>query len=485
MIDIKAKKHDNFSVEFKFGFVVDSKAENSFAVNTWLFVPNSMGIGPETYSKELFYRDIKSNVRLITPVYSLHELALDSSLPYIFLKGAVADVVSGGSCNDFEYHLKMYAAIIKSAVRNETIKIMFCKNADVAKTNVSECVADIENVLCRFRGLSTRLNDMPEREQKRFLAVDEYINYILQRYLVRVVKLYDSLDNRELYASRQKIFALVCSIRDYSVSRGYGLIGNDPVHNRDLVYYRGLLKKYIESDLYIGLSKKRDGVAIEQLYYSIAAGVAMIFATAVGWIFQVKFGNITFPLFIVLVISYMLKDRIKDLMRFYFAHRLGNKYFDKKALINIGNNKVGEIKEAVDFISGSKIDSFVSKMREDMSFMDDESKVLEEKVLLYRKLVFIEKNDFTCGNYYPFKGINEIMRLHIDRYMQKIDNPEVVIDSIDDTGHVSAIAVQRIYYIHIVMQLRHLEWNEFRHFRIAFNRNGIVKVEEASVEETL
>ena len=142
---------------------------------------------------------------------------------------------------------------------------------------------------------------------------------------------------------------------------------------------------------------------------------------------------------------------------------------------------MGEIKEAVDFISGSKIDSFVAKIREGMSFMDNESKVLEEKVLLYRKLIVIGKNDFTCGNYYPFKGINEIMRLHIGRFMQKIDNPEVFIDSIDDTGHVSAIAVQRIYYIHIVMQLRHIDRVELRHFRIGFNRNGIVRVEEASL----
>ncbi len=482
MIDIQVKKHDSFSVEFKFGFIVDSGTElNSFAVNTWMFVPNSMGINPETYGKEQFYRDIKSNVRLITPVYSLHELSLDSSLPYIFLKESITEAANGGgSYDNFEYHIKMYAAIIKSAIRNETIRIMFCKDTDAANANVTECVADIERIILRFRGFFNLLHDMPNREQKRFLAADEYISYILQRYLFRIVKLYDSLDNGELYASRQKIFALVCRLREYSVSHGYGLINADPVGNRDLVYRRGLLKKYIESDLYIRLSKKRDGVAVEQLYYSIAAGVAMIFATAVGWIFQVKFGNITFPLFIVLVISYMLKDRIKDLMRFYFAHRLGNKYFDKKAEINIGNNKVGEIKEAVDFLSGSKIDFSVAKMRDDLSFIDDESKVLEEKVLLYRKLIIIGKNDFTCGNFYPFRGINEIMRLHISRFMQKIDNPEVFIDSLDSNGHIATIAVQRIYYIHIIMQLRHSELLELRHFRIAFNRNGIVKVEEVT-----
>ena len=54
---------------------------------------------------------------------------------------------------------------------------------------------------------------------------------------------------------------------------------------------------------------------------------------------------ITWPLFIVLVVSYMLKDRIKDLLRYYFAHKLGNKYYDKKAVVTIGKNRVGEIKE--------------------------------------------------------------------------------------------------------------------------------------------
>ena len=56
-------------------------------------------------------------------------------------------------------------------------------------------------------------------------------------------------------------------------------------------------------------------------------------------------GNITWPLFIVLVVSYMLKDRIKELLRYYFAHKLGNKYYDKKAGVTIGKNLVGYIKE--------------------------------------------------------------------------------------------------------------------------------------------
>ena len=82
MISIQAKKHDNFSVEFKFGFnCTEDGVRDDFSVNAWMFVPNSLGVNPENYGKNQFYRDVKSNVRLITPAYLLRDIAKESSLP--------------------------------------------------------------------------------------------------------------------------------------------------------------------------------------------------------------------------------------------------------------------------------------------------------------------------------------------------------------------------------------------------------------------
>ena len=69
MIEIQAKIHDKFSIEFKVGFITRKRlAISDFVMNTWIFVPHSLDINPMTYDKTRFYRDIKSNVRLITPV---------------------------------------------------------------------------------------------------------------------------------------------------------------------------------------------------------------------------------------------------------------------------------------------------------------------------------------------------------------------------------------------------------------------------------
>jgi hypothetical protein len=76
------------------------------------------------------------------------------------------------------------------------------------------------------------------------------------------------------------------------------------------------------------------------------------------------------------------------------------------------------------------------------------------------------------------KGINEIMRLHLTRFTQKMDNPTVPIDTFDKDGNVVTIQVQKSYYINLVFQLQHGEEVEYHHFRITMTRDGILHVVE-------
>jgi hypothetical protein len=259
---------------------------------------------------------------------------------------------------------------------------------------------------------------------------------------------------------------------------GYDVLNGEVNHDRRLVHHRGMLKKFIESNLYINLKKKKDGVAVEQVMYSIAAGVAMIFATGVAWYTQMKYGNITWPLFVALVISYMMKDRIKELMRYYFAHKLGNKYFDKKAEITIGERRVGVLKEGFDFISYSRTPQAVKDMREKASSITDETRIFEEKILLYRKHLIIDDKCLQGNADYPLAGINEIMRLHLTRFAQKMDDPVIPIDTFDADGNVITINVQKSYYINIVFQFQHDKAIEYHHFRITMTKDGVLHIVE-------
>ena len=483
MISIQAKKHDNFSVEFKFGFnCTDDSIRDDFSVNAWIFVPNSLDINSENYGKKQFYRDVKSNVRLITPVFLLREIAQDGSLPLTSLTKALEGVVYNPTQENldiYEYHLKMFAAIFKSALRDHAAHLRSVRSLETADYLVEDYVGSASLVLRKFRDLY-RIIDVPtvtDRTRRLFRLCDEFMSHVVELRSIRIIRSIDSSATPETYAkAREQFMALIVREHNYKLSQGYGVMRNEEVHDRDLIYHRGMLKKFIESELYIHLDKKKDGVALEQIYYSIAAGMAMIFATAVAWFTQVRYGNITWPLFIVLVVSYMLKDRIKDLLRYYFAHKLGNKYFDKKATVTIGKNRVGEIKEGFDFISESKTPTEVLRMREKASDVENESHIFEEKVLLYRKHVTIDDVALARNDDYPMNGINEIMRLHLHRFTHKMDNPVVPIDTIDSDGVISTIEVEKIYYVNIIFQLQHDDVSEYHHFKISMTRDGVLDI---------
>ena len=483
MISIQAKKHDNYSVEFKLGFNCSlDGVRDDFKVNAWMFVPNSLDINAEVYGKKQFYRDIKSNVRFITPSYLLREIAHDDSRPLSLLKAAMEKVAASkreSSQADYEYHLKMFAAIFKSALRNQATHLRNTKSLAEASYLVDDYLLNAETILEKFRALYAIIDVPSVSEQTRnyFRLCDEFITHMVEIQTIRIVRRIDaSAQTSEDLALRERFARTVKDQREYKVRMGYGVLNGEVNHDRRLVHHRGMLKKYIESDLYINLKKKKDGVAVEQILYSIAAGVAMIFATGVAWYTQMKYGNITWPLFVVLVVSYMLKDRIKELMRYYFAHKLGNKYFDKKAEITIGERRVGVLKEGFDFISYDRMPQEVKDMREKSSSIADETRIFEEKILLYRKHLSIDDKALNGNAEYPLNGVNEIMRMHLTRFTQKMDNPTIPIDTFDADGNVTTINVQKSYYINIVFQLQHDGSITYHHFRITMTRDGVLHV---------
>ena len=486
MITIQTKKHDNFSVEFKFGFEGNSTeaGHHDFVVNSWIFVPNSLDINPQTYGKDQFYRDIKSNVRLITPVYLLRELSDADSLPFASLREAFERLASSPTpANEevYESQIKMFAAIFKSALRNHSVHTSRTENpADVAYLT-DDFVAEVKAIVKIYRSMYQLINvpTVEDRLRNYYLFGDEMMSHIIDVQSVRILKQIDHLSSPLLMDARERLVELVRSEKEYKRLQRYEIVEeNDAVGNRALVFRYGLLTKYIESELYIRPNKKRDGFAVEQVYYSLAAGLAMIFATSVAWFAQLRWGNITGPLFIVLVVSYMLKDRIKDLMRYYFAHRLGNKYFDNKAEVRILDHKVGLIKEGVDFISENKTPSEIMDIRGRSSLVEAENRIFEEKILLYRKRIVIDNEQLGLASAYPVKGINEILRFHMHRFVQKMDNPEVPVDTVDGEGRVATVKVQKIYYINVVMQLVEGTATSLHRFRIVMTRKGILDVQK-------
>ncbi|MEE1099568.1 MAG: hypothetical protein UHY58_06560 [Alistipes sp.] len=485
MIDISTKIHDQFSIEFKVGFVTRRKLRhNDFSVYMWIFVPNSLDINPSTYSKSNFYRDVKSNIRLITPRHLMRDIAVGEESPAERLRQAMKRMASDPTRSakaEYESQIKIFSAIVKSALREEVQHIQSGNQSyEDVRFLCKTYRTNAEQILSTYRSLRQIINTPTITSEVAgcFHYGDEFMSYSLNNSTFRLIKWL--MRDRERYSYEIKLLAdMLHQEEEYRKQMNYLIAKrDDKLENRDLIYSHGVLKKYVESALYLRAPKKRDGVMVEQIYLSIAAGLSMIFATIISFYFQQRFGNFTWPFFIVLVISYMGKDRIKELARYYFAHRKGNKYYDNKANISIGERTIGWIKEGVDFLQRNKVPEEVLRLRKLHNITPAEQFTMDDKVLLYRKWVHIDREQLVAHNVYHTDGINDIIRLNVNNLIQKMDNPYVSLPRLDENDNLYNIDCKKVYFLNIVMQYQYDGKTEYKRFRVSLSRAGIESIKE-------
>ena len=474
MIDIKTKIHDRYSIEFKVGFVTRRKTKkNDFTVGMWIFVPESLDITPYTYSKADFYRDVKTNIRLITPNFILRDIVEGEALPLKNLSRAAQAMASDytrTNTSEFAYQAKMFAAIVKSSLREEA---NYIKSQTKKEHLLDNYTSNLRKIIKAYKDIEQIISTPtvgPEGQEAYNMSGD-FICTVSNQHTLMLLKVLAG--KKGLDKQKEELARLVREVNDLRHERNYSSTTD--------IYKHGVLKKYVESQLYLRVPKKRDGVLVEQAYYSLAAGLAMLFATVVAWAFQRHFGNLTWPLFIALIISYMMKDRIKELMRFYFAHRVGDRYYDNKAKISLKDQQIGEMKEAVDFISKHKVPEEIKKIRNKGAIFPSENAHLGERVILYRKFVNIDREKMMQNASYNYSGVNDIIRLQVNSFLHKMDNPEVPVNVLDENGTVKQVMCPKEYYLNIVLSYEYDDIKDFKHFRITLDRNGIKEICEREV----
>ena len=444
MIDVRTRIHDAFAIEFKLGFLPDGDGRQAdFTVGMWMFLPDSLDINASTYPKDAFYRDLKSNVRLITPEFSLDAIVSGDAVP---LRN-VLDAPEG----EYEHRLKMMTAIARCSIRDKSQELA---ESDEDPRWFCDRVWEILQAYDRLR-------EGEARESCR--------EFLCNTAIHQSCKILEKRPDTPLVED------LIRRIDALSASLGYERIDTAHPDSR-YVYRQGVLKKYVEHHLWLKAPKKRDGVLAEQAYFSIAAGMAMIFATVVAWAFQRTFGNLTWPLFIALIISYMMKDRIKELMRYYFSHRVGSRYFDRKAIISYKDRKLGYLKESCDFVDKARVPAKVLEVRNDGRRFAPSMRAQGEKVLLYRKKVRVDAEALSEGRTYKYSGVNDITRIQMGSFLLKMDNPTSLVEAVDDAGCIVMVDCPKDYHINIVLQCVCGDAEEFTHFRVTLARDGIQSI---------
>ncbi len=484
MIDINAKIHDQYTLELKVGYIARQELPKSdFVMNTWIFIPDSLDINRRTYPKELFYRDVHSHMRLITPVFKLSDLANIKSEPFNILSATLQRAISSKSekdIEDFESQVKMYASIFKSALRNAFLDINQEKDSHRCYEHCKELLSNVRTILEHYRSLwpvLTANKDIPIKEY--FQCGDEFISNVTEQHLFLLAKHIKDENNDMFSPINKDLFDLLDKELTYKKGMNYLFVKpDDEDDNREFVHNAGLLKKYAESNLYLRAKKRHNAFFVEQVAFMLAAGISMTFATIIAFSFQQTFGNFTLPLFIALVVSYMFKDRIKELVRFYFAHKMGSKFFDYKITMSIHERTLGWCKEGFDYITSAKLPLHVKEKRGRTSLLETR-RGIDEQIMLYRKKVHLNRKNIGRINQYPFTGVNDIIRINFFDFMKKMDNPKMPLYVNLGNEQYNSVEAKKVYYINYIIQCRYQGvTTDYYRYRVMIGRKGIQQIDK-------
>jgi serine protease inhibitor ecotin len=486
MIDIQTKIHDHYTLEFKIGYKARRKSRiSSFKLNTWVFVPHSLDINSTTYNRSDFYKDIRTNIRLITPVFLLRDIVDAKNAPLQKLEKAMKQLASSPTRTniaEYEYQIKMFAAIYKSAIRDQ-LRYIYHLEQDDEKINLLQLfIADIARVTVAYRNLAgiIKTHTVVQENYNYYLFGDEFMSNITEKELFNLLRKY-STEKFKLYQAElfPMVYAFVDKEKEYKMQHQYPMVDQaDKSRNSDLVFRLGALKKYIESDLFLNARKKRDGVVAEQVYYSLAAGLSMVFATAIAFSVQWQYGNFTMPLFVALVVSYMLKDRIKELTRFYFSNKISNKYFDNKTTISVKEKEIGMSKEGFDFIPEMNVPAEVLKHRNRIPLIQADNRHSREKIFLFKKMVQINREALDKATSYNIDGVVEIIRYNVLNMLRKADNPDFPLLTFGPNREIIQVNGNKNYYLNVVFQYHSDDEEKFVRYRIGINRSGVKSIQK-------
>src|SRR5690606_34553505 len=94
--------------------------ETRYRIATYFFIPQSLDISKETYSKQQFYSDVKNYIRLKTPILNLRDLIEYAQSPLCQIEQLV-ELHDWTHREEIHQQLitnfKLLSAILKSAIR--------------------------------------------------------------------------------------------------------------------------------------------------------------------------------------------------------------------------------------------------------------------------------------------------------------------------------------------------------------------------------
>ena len=477
MIHLKAHVHDSTTLEFKINYETKEHLPKAdFELSMWLFIPENLESNEQSFSRDIFYENIKSRMRLISPRYKLDSLVTIDAFPYEQLRRKMKQLTqlqNKKATKELRHDVCMVCNIVRSSVREISYEIENCSLEKKVFCLTNNLVKGVGCILNNYRICGSDLPSVIKKANIIYKLGDEYLCQMFQSSLYYLTDCFK--DKGRVIPSSLQFF--LKKLQEDMKNRGYLFPSRTKEeHNNEYIQRSAWLKKFIESDLYLVTRQQKNGYLLEQLMFMFTAGMAMVFALIVSFYTRNMANHYSLPLIVLMVVSYMFKDRIKDWMRYWFQDKAGKVFFDHRTRLQMNDVIIGSSKQGIEYKTSEEIPEFVKAVRHQHK-LHEELGFVKEDILQYRRSLKLNYKRISHLSCHPLLGAVEIFRLNLNLLMRWMDNPIITVHSSDENGDVINFEAKRVYFIDIVVQSLFLEHEEYNLYRVELNKSGICSIE--------
>ena len=492
--------HDSTQFEVKLDYSIDSRArDNRYRVDCYFFVPRSLGVNRDTYSREEFYGDLHSYIRFRTPTLNLVGLAdpdnPDSPLHHV--RELIQDWHAAQNENDwsegFSQEARMYGSIARARLRDRvrafrsTIRRRQERQLTHLSRGLDAFANEVASVLASWRDVCADVEALSDPIVSETCAyVDEYLSVIVENKITALIRTIDSRGRGlDLGEGRASLVAVLQREREYRRIQGYQTaILADEEASEAFIYRRGVLKKFVMSVLWLEITRAKEGSGAANFGAAIAAGAAMFIALLATVLHSRWYLWNTSGFVVAATLTYILKDRIKDWLRHYLSSRLTGWLADYSVSIHDPQAGVdlGRCRESFRYLRPEDVPKPVFELRHRGA--DSVLKVMgkPEDVLHYQKKVHLKGLTIAQRLHLEDYDIHDIMRFSMQQFLARAHDPVALVPTFNpERDRVERRPFPKVYHVNVVLLLTdpaHPEQPRAQRVRVVFDKSGIKRLED-------
>ncbi len=492
-LDIHDRKQFEIKLEYQPSGVDPS---SMYLVDAYLFLPASLNVDEDTYPRADFYADIHNYVRLKTPMLSFDEILTAEHSPLVRLE----EKLQLGQLKpeaELVYLAKMLSCVVRGCLRRFSREVdEWCDKTAAGgdipaeaplELRAQDSVRQVQKMFERYRALTAALvSKFPLEEKTRasLRLVDEYLSLSVEQFFRAAVADMDRVPRTGPYTEvRKELMAQVVADEGYRKEHKLSSVLSPTGDNEEYMHRIGFLKKFCMNILFLSVRREERRKGWEEAAFAVAAGVAMAFATAVAFAAQLRVPQASLNFFLVLVVGYMMKDRIKEGLRRIFSSYFSRYLFDRTTRIfdPVTKDEIGVCKEKVDYGVAVLVPQEIEALRHTDDFVTVTQGERAETVIRYQKQIVLDSELLPRMGGGIAGGVTDIIRLNIDRLLRDMDDPEGAIEYVDiEDFSVGRVKAAKSYQVDMAFRFTvddgDVNKTSVQLVRLVLDRNGIKRM---------